>query len=432
VDEVDLHKGEVTRRPVLKINGENLPVEAQTDAPQAGPVQTGPNPAGALMEAQLEDAPAPGEPESVSAAAGAVGESGFADPPDETSGQQEAMAEMTAFLLSPEGAALKRQAREAAHQVRTAAYRAAQAEIEQEVQALQERLAALDGQAQAGESEQDRQVFQVAKNVWQAVGRHADAAQQAFQAVQEKYTRVDGLSAKARLLLASGQMPQALVERLDGDCLAAAGELLAAAACHEQAQIEQARSKAALAALEQELVSVQAVYSAERRSIQEEIERLQASVKARQEQIAAGLPEVRLWQAVQKERRRREDEQAGRLIEQLPSQGIRKIMAEAARLGISQNASLLSAVSERQRRVNYLIEFCREKAETLSAFPEALPEGAYALLVRGDTIRAVDADGRELAVLYTNSDGTELTTVRSKNGRRWKLDGDKDIYVIKK
>jgi hypothetical protein len=50
VDEVDPLTGEVTRRPVLKTSGENAPGEAETDAPQAGPVQTGPDPAGVLME----------------------------------------------------------------------------------------------------------------------------------------------------------------------------------------------------------------------------------------------------------------------------------------------------------------------------------------------------------------------------------------------
>jgi hypothetical protein len=82
--------------------------------------------------------------------------------------------------------------------------------------------------------------------------------------------------------------------------------------------------------------------------------------------------------------------------------------------------------------VNTLIDFCREKAETLSSFPEVLPDGAQALLVRGDSIRVVDAAGRELAALYANSDGTELQTVRSKNGRRWKLNKDRDIYLVKK
>jgi hypothetical protein len=139
-----------------------------------------------------------------------------------------------------------------------------------------------------------------------------------------------------------------------------------------------------------------------------------------------------LWKAVQAERGRREDELAARLVEQLPSQGIRKTLQEAARLGISQNPSLQSAVSERQVRVNTLIEFCREKAETLSAFPEVLPNEAHALLVRGDAIRVVDAQGRELAVLYANGEGNELHTVRKVNGRRWKFAPGQDCWLVKK
>jgi chromosome segregation ATPase len=352
-----------------------------------------------------------------------------------------ALAEIVAFLLSPEGNELKRTTREAAHQARKAAYQAAQAEIEQEITRVQERLKAeKTPQSEADpdrqkEIDQDSQALAAAERISQASKRQAGLAEQTYLAAKAKYEQAAALAGNARSLAAQGQAPVVIAERLEQECLAAAAELLTTAARHEQAQIEHEREMAALTALKNRLkITNQALIDARqaaKAAAQAEIERLQASVKTRQEQIVAHSPEVRLWQAVQAERRRREEEQAGRLIEQLPSQGIRKIMAEATKLGISQNASLLTAVAERRRRVNNLIEFCREKAETLSAHPEALPNGAHALLVRGDSIRVVDVIGRELAVIYANSDGTELSTVRSKNGRRWKLDGEKDIYLVK-
>ena len=81
--------------------------------------------------------------------------------------------------------------------------------------------------------------------------------------------------------------------------------------------------------------------------------------------------------------------------------------------------------------MNTLIEACRAQAERLTAYPEVLPEHAYALLVRGDAIRIVDPGGRELAVHYAQGDGAEFHTVISRNARRWKLEPQRDCWLVK-
>jgi hypothetical protein len=237
-------------------------------------------------------------------------------------------------------------------------------------------------------------------------------------------------------LMEMGKAPAMLAQGLEENRLELASEMLAAWARRDRAQVELERDKRAFQELESSLRSSgqeQEAHFLERKAeIEKKLSDLQRRLKERQEEIAAGVPEVVLWKAVQAERRQREDEQAAKLIEQLASQGIRKTLHEAARLGIHQNPSLQSAISERQKRVNFLIDFCREKAETLAAFPEVLPEGAHALLVRGDAIRVVDAAGRELAVLYANGEGTELHTVLRVNGRRWKFAPGQDCWLVKK
>jgi hypothetical protein len=68
----------------------------------------------------------------------------------------------------------------------------------------------------------------------------------------------------------------------------------------------------------------------------------------------------------------------------------------------------------------------------MAIYPEVLPEQAYAMLVRGDSIRVVDANEHELAVLFPNDDGGEFRMAYTKSGRRWKLDPPRDEWLVKR
>jgi hypothetical protein len=434
IDEVDAETGEVTRRPILKNTASSPPGDQQAGMAEA------------LDEPNMDGSSEQENPaEGLPAGTGPAGETAEepANPPQERAltgdpaeEADKAMQEVVRYLLSLEGAELRRQARSAAYTTRKAAYEAAQLEIQPLIEGAQKRLAEASAPKDNQQNNLDERALSAARNAYQAAKRQAEESQRQFQVAQAAYEQAASRVHQVIMLVEIGKAPALLAQGLEGTRLQLASEMLASWARRDRAQVELERERRAFKELESSLQSSgqeqEAQILDQKAEIEKELSILHRRLKERQQEIAAGAPEVVLWKAVQAERRRREDEQAARLVEQLPSQGIRKTLQEAARLGISQNPSLQSAVSERQVRVNTLIEFCREKAETLSSFPEVLPEEAHALLVRGDAIRVVDAQGRELAVLYANGEGTELHTVRRVNGRRWRFAPGQDCWLVKR
>jgi hypothetical protein len=431
IDVVDPETAQVTRRPILKetalfsADDQTAGIEERPGAENPEGSSGQENCAEDLIATENRAAEAPpalsGETVLIGVQAAEV---------------SDAMAEIVGYLLSPEGAQLRRQARSAAYSARKAAYAEAHQEIQPLIEEAQKRLAEASAPTVNKVDNLDERALSTARNANQAAKRQAEESQRQFQVTQAAYEQAASRVHQVITLVEMGKAPALLAQGLEENRLELASEMLAAWARRDRAQVELERDKRAVQELESSLRSnsqEQEAHFLERKAeIEKKLSDLKRRLKERQDEIAAGVPEVVLWKAAQAERRRREDEQAAKLIEQLASQGIRKTLHEAARLGIHQNPSLQSAISERQKRVNFLIDFCREKAETLAAFPEVLPEGAHALLVRGDAIRVVDAAGRELAVLYANGEGTELHTVLRVNGRRWKFAPGQDCWVVKK
>jgi hypothetical protein len=431
IDVVDPETAQVTRRPILK----ETALESADDQP-AGIVE-------APDEENTEGSI--GQENSGEDLIATVNPAAEAPPPladktaitDTRSAEvNDAMEEIVGYLLSSEGAQLRRQVRGAAYTARKTAYEAAQREIQPLIEEAQNRLAEAAAPKDNKRNGLHERALSAARNAYQAANRQAEESQRQFQVAQAAYEQAASRVHQMITLVEMGKAPAMLAQGLEATRLELTSEMLASWARCDRAQVELERETQGLQEIETSLRSrgqeQEAQILEQKADIEDELNILHRRLKERQQEIVAGVPEVVLWKAVQEERRRREDEQAAKLIEQLASQGIRKTLQEAARLGISQNASLQSAVTERQKRVNFLIDFCREKAETLSAFPEVLPDGAQALLVRGDSIRVVDAAGRELAALFSNREGTELHTKLSKHGRRWKLNKDRDIYLVKK
>ena len=420
IDEVDPLTAEVTRRPVPQESDPQLadaetpetlielPAHQVTEAPAILP------PPDTLSEPETETAEFTSEPVS----------------------EERAMSTIVAYLLSPEETPLRRQTHEAAYNARKAAYEAAYREVQPQIKAIQASIHELEASFQEGlKSIPETRADLETQEAWQAAHREVELARRAYQTATDRLELAAGRADQAKLLAGQGKLPTLVSESL------AANYKMAVQACEEaRALYNEGEQKLEEAAQAREIAQAGRVElrqkleeqtREEHGRLERELARLGKRLKERQEEIAGLSPEVILWKAVQAERRRREDEIAGKLIRELPAQGIKRTLQEAARLGVPQNMALLGAVAERQIRVDLLIEACRAQAERLAAYPEVLPESAYALLVRGDAIRVVDPGGRELAVHYAQGDGSEFHTVRSQNGRRWKLDPPRDLWLVK-
>ncbi len=425
IDIVDPETGEVTRSPIMQV--EDPPAVREDLSEQVAISPTSPAGQKPDEQAVIEI--------SENQDTGEVDEQAD-DAATQAANVDDALQAIVAYLLSPVGAGLRRAAREAAYQARKAAYETASLEIQSQASSIQARILALEASFQkALDSVPGAERIAQCQNAWQSTWQQAESAEKAYQATREKLTEASNRADQARLLAGQGLIPQLVLAGLEADRQAAEQALAEAQAEHEQAQrsLQEATAarQAAQAGVQDQYLALEGHFRREKAQAEAELESLQARLKERMEELAQKAPEAVLWKAIQTERQCQEDEIAAKLIRELPAQGIKRTLQEATRLGIAENKKLLRAIAERQARVNTLIEACRAQAERLTAYPEVLPDEAYALLVRGDAIRVVDPGGRELAVHYAQGDGAEFHTMRSKNGRRWKLEPARDLWLVK-
>jgi hypothetical protein len=348
----------------------------------------------------------------------------------------DAFGAIVAYLLSPQGAALRRQAREAAYAERKAAYEAALREIGPQVETARSRLRELNSAThEATQTHPKNDPSASSEQAWQALHWEAQTAEQVFWEEQKQYDEALALALQAKELAASGWIPELVLAGLEAKRGEAERSYQAAKTAYERTQAkrmdakreyDRAQDALRVATAEQEQRDQE-----EKARCEAEIEQLQAKLKERQDEIAAASPAVILWREVQAVRVKEEAEQVEKLVARLTSQGIRKTLQEARRLGVAGSPLLLNAVAERQAKVSFWIEACRAQAERLAFYPEVLPAHAFALLVRGDSIRVVNSHGRELAVHVPGSEEGTFRTLPGHCSRRWRLSPGPDTFLVK-